>query len=61
LYEAVAAYNLDASRPQLLSHKDFKEDEGCSPKELFTTQQEGRRGDARKKWSERVLLTRFID
>ncbi len=61
LYEAVATYNLDASRPQLLSHEDFKEGEECSPKELFISQQEQRRADARKKWSERELLTRFVD
>lgn len=61
VYEAVAAYNLDASRPQLRSHRDFMGGMGSSPKELFLSQQALRRGDARKKWSERELLTRFID
>lgn len=61
VYETVAAYNLDASRPQLLSHQNFMAGKGSSPKELFEFQQGQRRGDARKKWSERELLTRFID
>ncbi|QQC63190.1 hypothetical protein [Paraburkholderia ginsengisoli] len=59
-YEAVAAYNLTAHRPQLRSHKDFIEGEMSSPMKLFASQQLQRRGDARKQWSERELLARFI-
>ncbi|MFM0152894.1 hypothetical protein [Paraburkholderia sediminicola] len=60
VYEAVAVHNLTAYRPQLRSHKDFNDGKESSPKELFESQQRERRGDARKVWSERELLTRFI-
>jgi hypothetical protein len=61
LYEGVAVHNLTAYRPQLRIHDDFRNGMESSPKELFLSQQRERRGDARKTWSERELLTRFID
>ncbi|TDY24558.1 hypothetical protein B0G81_4996 [Paraburkholderia sp. BL6665CI2N2] len=60
VYEAAAMHNLTAYRPQLRSHEDFIDGAESSPKELFVSQQEQRRGDARKKWSEKELLARFI-
>ncbi|SED64306.1 hypothetical protein SAMN02787142_3531 [Burkholderia sp. WP9] len=60
VYEAVAVHNLTAYRPQLRSHEDFIDGETSTPKRLFESQQRERRGDARKQWSERELLARFI-
>lgn len=60
VYEAVAVHNLTAYRPQLRSDEDFIDGETSTPKRLFESQQLERRGDARKQWSERELLARFI-
>lgn len=61
VYEGAAVHNLTAYRPQLRSHNDFINGMESFPQKLFLSQQEERRGDARKTWSERELLIRFID
>ncbi|KAF1038618.1 MAG: hypothetical protein GAK33_01954 [Burkholderia lata] len=60
LYEAVRHHNLHAFRPHLRSHDDFLDGTEGSPMDIFISQQAQRRGDARRKWSEREILSRFI-
>ncbi|WP_157636942.1 hypothetical protein [Burkholderia ubonensis] len=61
LYEAVRQHNLTAYRPRLRNHEDFIEGAASTPKDIFVSQQAERRGDARRQWSEREILSRFID